>query len=123
MVALGKVDVGPFKNAIVIYVYRCLTESIDTNMVFDKNELLVPPIITDGSCWKKGYFTTYKKLEPLDMDIYTCHFFKNSIRNEIYDQHGCVISSVDDGIPVGEEAINFYRNVIKNIENALNELR
>ncbi|EMS8291121.1 hypothetical protein WK688_000904 [Salmonella enterica] len=120
MVALGKIDVGPFKNAIVIYIYKHLLESIDTEINLDKNELLLPPIITDGSCWKKGVFTTYKRQKLTDMDVYPCHFFKNSIRNEIYDQHGNMVGHIDDNIPLGKEAIQFYNGVIKSIENEIN---
>jgi|GEM_PF-2478929 len=120
MVALGTIDVGPFKNAIVIYIYKHFLESIDAELVLDKNELLLPPIITDGSCWKKGFFTTYKKYNPENMDIYPCHFFKNPIRNEIYDQHGNMVSSTGEYVPLGKEAIQFYNGVIKSIESKIN---
>ena len=121
MVALGKIDVGPFKDAIVIYIYKRLLESIDAEINLNKKELLLPPIITDASCWKKGFFTTYKKQKLTDMDVYPCHFFKNPIRNEIYDQHEKMVKHIDDNIPLGKQSIQFYNNIIKSIENEINK--
>ncbi|ECQ6566608.1 hypothetical protein FZU01_22575 [Salmonella enterica subsp. enterica] len=120
MVALGNIDVGPFKGAVVIYIYKHLLESIDAETNLDKNELLLPPIITDASCWKKGFFTTYKKQNLIDMDVYSCHFFKNPIRNEIYDQHENIVAFIDGDIPLGRQSIQFYNNIIRSIENEIN---
>lgn len=120
MVALGKIDVGPFKNAIVIYIYDNFTSSLGENIVLNKERLLLPPIITDASCWKNGYFVTLKNIDPNSMDIYPEHYFKNPIRHKVYDHHGTVTNLLIDGIPVGEESIQFHRSIIKSIEDVLN---
>lgn len=115
MVALGKIDVGPFKNAIVIYIYDNFILSLDESIVLNKESLLLPPIITDASCWRNGYFVTFKS-----MDIYPEHYFKNPIRNKVYDHHGAVTNLLIDNIPVGEESIQFHKSIIKSIEHILN---
>ena len=120
MVVLGKIDVGPFKNAIVIYIYDNFTLSLGGNVVLNKERLLLPPIITDASCWRYGYFVTLKNIDPNGMDIYPEHYFKNPIRNKVYDHHGKVTNLLIDSIPIGEESIQFHRSIIKAIEDVLN---
>lgn len=120
MVALGKIDIGPFKNAIVIYLYDKFMMSLEEDIVLTKENLLLPPMITDASCWKSGYFVTFKHIESNSMDIYPEHYFKNPIRNKVYDHHGTVTNLLIDNIPVGEESIQFYKSIIKSIEKRLN---
>lgn len=120
MVALGKIDIGPFKNAIVIYLYDKFMMSLEEDIVLTKENLLLLPMITDASCWKSGYFVTFKHIESNSMDIYPEHYFKNPIRNKVYDHHGTVTNLLIDNIPVGEESIQFYKSIIKSIEKRLN---
>ncbi len=120
MVALGKIDVGPFKNAIVIYIYDNFILSLDEDIILNKENLLLPTIITDASCWKNGFFVTFKNIDSNSMDIYPEHYFKNPIRNKVYDHHGAVTNLLIDNTPVGEESIQFYKSIIKSIENTLN---
>ncbi|ENX5421846.1 TPA: hypothetical protein SLE51_003661 [Proteus mirabilis] len=120
MVALGKIDVGPFKNAIVIYIYDNFILSLDEDIILNKENLLLPTIITDASCWKNGFFVTFKNIDSNSMDIYPEHYFKNPIRNKVYDHHGAVTNLLIDNIPVGKESIQFYKSIIKSIENTLN---
>lgn len=120
MVSLGKIDVGPFKNAIVIYIYDYFTSSLQEDAVLAKDNLLLPPIITDNSCWKNGYFVTFKTIETSKVDILPQHYFKNPVRNKIYDEHGVTIDSPTENIPIGEESIQFYKSVIKSIESFVN---
>ncbi|NIF22095.1 Imm26 family immunity protein [Candidatus Pantoea multigeneris] len=120
MVSLGKIDVGPFKNAIVIYIYDSFTLSPDENITLKKEDLLLPPIITNASCWKNGYFVTLKKLGSNRLDVYHEHYFKNPIRNKVYNHNGIETELPIDNIPVGEESIQFHKSVINSIEYALN---
>ncbi|CAA9200866.1 Imm26 family immunity protein [Flavobacterium collinsii] len=120
MVSLGKIDVGPFKNAILIYLYNNFTSSLDENTTLSKDNLLLPQIITDASCWKKGYFTKIRTLEKNNMDIYPCHYFKSPTRDKIYDTNGKQITSPIDKIPVGRESIQLHNNIIRSIENIIN---
>ncbi|TCN60759.1 hypothetical protein D0809_02535 [Flavobacterium circumlabens] len=120
MVSLGKIDVGPFKNAILIYIYNNFTPLLDENTSLNKHNLLLPPIITDTSCWKKGYFAKIRNLEKNEMDTYPHHYFKNPIRNKIYDHNGDSITTLIDKIPVGRESIQFHSNIISSIESIIN---
>ncbi|MGG7523012.1 Imm26 family immunity protein [bacterium BS0013] len=120
MVSLGKIDVGPFNNAIVIYLYNNFTSSLQEDVKLAKDNLLLPPIITDNSCWKKGYFVTFKTIETSEVDVLSQHYFKNPVRNKIYDQHGVEIDSPIENMPIGEESIQFYKSVIKSIESFVN---
>lgn len=120
MVSLGKIDVGPFKNAIVIYIYNYFTSSLQEDAVLAKDNLLLPPIITDNSCWKNGYFVTFKTIDACEVDAFPEHYFKNPVRNKIYDQHGVTIDSPTENVPIGEESIQFYKSVIKSIESVVN---
>ncbi|KLG17861.1 hypothetical protein YA52_15810 [Enterobacter roggenkampii] len=120
MVSLGKIDIGPFKNAIVIYIYDYFTSSLQEDAVLAKDNLLLPPIITNNSCWKNGYFVTFKTIETSEVDILPQHYFKNPVRNKIYDQHGVAIDSPIENIPIGEESIQFYKSVIKSLESFVN---
>lgn len=120
MVALGKIDVGPFKNAIVIYIYDNFMPSLDESIVLNKENLLLPPIITDASCWKNGYFVTFKNLDPNSRDIYPEHYFKNPIMDIVFDSHGTEVNLLTDNIPVGRESIQFHKNIIRSIEHVLN---
>lgn len=120
MVALGNIDVGPFKNAIVIYIYDNFMPSLDESIVLNKENLLLPPIITDASCWKNGYFVTFKNLDPNSRDIYPEHYFKNPIMDIVFDSHGTEVNMLTDNIPVGRESIQFHKNIIRSIEHVLN---
>lgn len=120
LVSQGEVDVGPFKNAIIIYVYNYLTPSLCENVVLNKNNLLLSPMITDASCWKAGYFETFKNIKLNGMDLYPEHYFKNPVINKIYNCCGEVVTSPLENIPIGEESIQFQKSIIRAIENAIN---
>jgi hypothetical protein len=120
MVSLGKIDVGPFKNAIVIYIYNYFTSSLQEDAVLAKDNLLLSPIITDNSCWKNGYFVTFKTIDMREVDVLPQHYFKNPVRNKIYDHHGLEVDSPIENILIGEESIQFYKSVVKSIESIIN---
>ncbi|MBA5201396.1 hypothetical protein H2Y56_18610 [Pectobacterium aroidearum] len=122
MVSLSKIDVGPFKNAIVIYIYNVFSDFLDESVVLSKEDLLLPPMITDNSCWKKKYFRTFKRLDVSDVDIFPNHYFRNPIRNDLRDSFGEVVTDIREDIPVGVESLRFYNGVIKEIERAMNQL-
>lgn len=119
LVSLGKIDVGPFKNAIIIYIFNNFTSSLCGRIVLKKDDLLLPPIITDASCWKNGYFITFKNIYLDSMHVYPEHYFKNPLRNQIYNHCGERVASPIEGIPVGEESIQFQKSIIKSIESRL----
>jgi len=122
MVALEKIDVGPFKNCILIYLYNQCTSILDKNVSLKKEELLLPPIITDNSCWKNGYFQTFKLLNAVE-DVFCDHFFKNPLNNKIYNSKGIVTKEASNTCPIGEWALNFDRNVIRLIGETINSLK
>lgn len=120
MVSLGKMDFGPFKNALVIYIYNYLTESLCESLVLKKEDLLFPPLITDGSCWKKGYFLTFKSESNENLDVFPDHYFENKVRGEIYNERGEEVTEIPEGVPIGVESLRFYNGVVKAIEKQLN---
>ncbi|MEN0627588.1 hypothetical protein AAIG33_09125 [Phytobacter ursingii] len=105
---------------LLSYIYDNFTSSLGEDIVLNKEKLLLPPIITDTSCWKNGYFVTLINIDPNSMGIYPEHYFKNPVRNKVYDHHGTVTNLLIDGIPIGEESIQFHRSIIKSIEYVLN---
>ena len=93
---------------LLSYIYDNFISSLGEDIVLNKEKLLLLPIIADASCWKNGYFVTLKNNVQNNMDIYPEHYFKNPIRNKVYDHHGTVTTLLIDGIPVGEESIQFH---------------
>ena len=55
-----------------------------------------------------------------EVDVLPQHYFKNPVRNKIYDHHGVAVNSPIENILIGEESIQFYKCVVKSIESIIN---
>lgn len=55
-----------------------------------------------------------------EVDVLPQHYFKNPVRNKIYDHYGVAVDSPIENILIGEESIQFYKSVVKSIESIIN---
>ncbi|MEQ9866052.1 Imm26 family immunity protein [Pectobacterium aroidearum] len=119
-VVLADLTVGPFKNTLLICIFDKKTMELQGEVSSNGCEFLVPPIITDESCWKNGYFF-YLGNESFDEDVLDDFLFVNPLNNRAYDLSGNLYEGSREGKVVGERALCYFENVIKIIECKLNE--
>ena len=82
-------------------------------------DLLLPPIITDNSCWKKGMFTTIGKRD-VENGIVNKLLFINPLNNKAYDENDSVFNGDREGLIEVERSLCFYDEIKRQIEKAMN---
>jgi hypothetical protein len=79
--------VGFFENCIMIYIYRCFSETRDVVPSLKRHGLLLPPMMTNRLPWSRGYFETVAN-GPLTKDeVLRQHCFED-IRGRYFDELG-----------------------------------
>lgn len=103
-------------GAILIYIYQA--RSSDKAKVPDlrREELLLPPIMTNGMPWVKGYFENIAHAPLSSTDRLPQHCFKDS-RGWYFDESGNRLPYAME--PVGQWGLHSYRSIDDEVSNAL----
>lgn len=81
-----------------------------------REDLLVPPMITNRQPWLKGYFEALENHPVGRLDRLVQHCFRDS-RGWLFDEQGTRLMSAHE--PVGEWGLHSYRTVDDEISKAL----
>lgn len=73
-----------FDELILLYVYKSFSESKDDVPELSKNNLLIPPVMTNKQGWLKGYFETIIN-KPIDNADKLQHCFYDQLTNSYFD--------------------------------------
>ena len=107
--------IGPIEG-ILIYIYK--TPSSDPLHVptLRRDDLLIPPVITNRLPWSRGYFQTVLSAPLTRWDTLTVHCFKD-IRGYYFDDSGHRLSGPIE--PVGQYGLHSFRTIDDAVSDAL----
>ncbi|EBG5617098.1 hypothetical protein FI206_22980 [Salmonella enterica subsp. enterica] len=116
----NKMSIGPFKNALILCVFDVQYDEIPEKIVLDSSSLLLPPIIADNSCWKKGFFHTIHT-EEINETMLSKFLFANPINNKVYGLDDILYEGDVNNMILGERSLCFCDEIIRRVESALND--
>ncbi|HKX28912.1 MAG TPA: Imm26 family immunity protein [Blastocatellia bacterium] len=110
-------QVGPFQNALLVYLYK--SPSSDKTQIPDLklSDLLVPPVMTNQTPWTKGYFETVANRELQPGDVLERHSFKNGLNQKYFDEYNQILPEPVE--PVGDHSLNLHGSINALITEAL----
>ncbi|CNL85661.1 Imm26 family immunity protein [Yersinia aldovae] len=114
-----KMSIGPFKNALIVCVFNLSSDSVPTEPCLSGSSLLIPPVITDNSCWKNGVFHTVSS-QMVDESLLKKFLFVNPLNNKAYGLSDGIYEGERNEMILGERSLWFHSEIIKKIEGALN---
>ena len=91
-----------FKDCVLIYIYKAYSTDKYVIPELDKNELLLPPMLTGPYMWTKGYFQTVENRPMSPHDVFAQHCFY-SIR-----WGGSYMDADNNRLPERIEPCGFY---------------
>lgn len=110
-------NAGGFPGSILIYVYRRRSASKDQVPELHRDELLVPPMMTNRRPWTMGYFEFLFKGGLGVQDRLRQHCFLDPLRKRYFDHKGKeLISPIE---PVGIWGLHSFRTIDDEISKAL----
>ena len=111
-------DAGPFGLKNLIYIYHVLTTDIDDIPELKKNNLLIPPLLTNRLGWSRGYYKTIANMPLTQDDVYQPHCFHFFSMNQYRDENAMVMDKPCP--PVGSWAMTGYIAIEAEICRTLN---
>lgn len=108
--------VGPMQNCVLIYVYRRRSKEKEVVPNLLRNELLVPPMMTNELPWKRGYFETLNNLMLGPFDRLPQQSFADS-NGRYFDENSNPLPGPVE--PVGQWGLHSFRTIDDEISKAL----
>lgn len=105
-----------FDNSNLIYVYRRRAVEREPVPPLLRNELLVPPMMTNQLPWSRGYFEFLMNRPLGTMDRLPQHCFKRSTGG-YYDDEGNELAGLVE--PCGQYGLHSFRTIDDEISRAL----
>jgi hypothetical protein len=108
----------PFWGArvILLYIYAVSSDTLIAIPPLRRNQLLVPPLLTNRLAWRHGYFQTVRNIRLTPWDLLPVHCFKNM--NQLYcDVNGQPLAQPTE--PVGTYGLDSYRTIDDAVSRAL----
>ena len=112
------VDANPLGvgGALLIYVYSARSPDKTRIPELSRDQLLIPPMMTNKQPWTRGYFELVEHRPLTSKDRLPQHSFKDS-RGRYFDEAGNrLLGPVE---PVGQWALQSFRTLDDEISNAL----
>jgi hypothetical protein len=79
---------GGFSSCILLYFYRLDSWQKTPIPDLDKDDLLIPPQMTDRYFWTHGYFETIEHRELGQEDVWPVHCFWDLVYKRYVDEYG-----------------------------------
>ena len=103
-------------SGILIYIYKIRSHDKSPVPKLDRDQLLIPPEITNKRPWTMGYFENIAHEQLNSSDRITHHCFKN-VWGKYFDEAGNRLAEPTE--PVGSWALSSFRTIDDAISNAL----
>jgi Immunity protein 26 len=105
-------------GSILIYIYRVVVDGPELPPMdqLTRDNLLVPPIMTNALPWSKGYFETVAQAGLAATDVLSRHCFRSS-SGKYYDEK-CV-ELAGEVQPCGDWGLHSFRTIDDEISYAL----
>ena len=120
-IARDDLVVGPVRNAFLIYIFKPEIKELNfsTRQDFVK-ALLLPPLITDITPWKKKSFRTTTETEITQEAFGLTPTFRHPLNGKFYSENGEPMLTPCD--PIGNWAVNSESGATKEIAIAYGAL-
>lgn len=109
-------------GAVLVYIYRARSKEKSNIPNLLREQLLVPPIMTNTLPWSKGYFefVEHRPLTPIDR--LRQHSFERAWTSpkQYFDEQGNRLSAPVE--PVGQWGLHSYQTIDEEIAAALGRL-
>ena len=105
-----------FGKGILLYIYKTRSALKVPVPVLLRDEMLVPPVITNRLAWTRGYFENVEYRPLTSSDRLPQHCFKNSF-GKYFDEKGNTLQRPVE--PVGAWALASFRTIDIRLSNAL----
>ena len=109
--------IGPIRDNTLIYLYRASSPDKTKVPELSKNELLVPPIMTNRQAWLKGYFENVANRPLKPEELLESHCFFDDIWGRFYDDQNNELPGRIE--PCGEYGLHSYRTIDDAVSKAL----
>jgi len=109
---------GPIQGCILIYLYSTMSDDKHSIPDLNRDELLIPPILTATKPWTEGVFETVVNRQLETSDVLPIHCFEHGKgRGEYYDADNNELAGPIE--PVGRYALGNHRAIDQEISKAL----
>lgn len=104
--------------AVLIYIYKATSPTPDRIPSLRRDNLLIPPLLTNRLPWARGYFKTIDNVPLTPWDTFKIHGFADPLdRSRILDESGRPVENV--GSPIGIWGLHSYRTIDDAVSDAL----
>ncbi|SCX89665.1 Imm26 family immunity protein [Microvirga guangxiensis] len=110
------VNAGGFEGSNLIYVYRNRSVERSSPPKLSREELLLPPMMTNNLPWSKGYFEFLENRALEAADRFPVHCFRDT-RGWYFEETGRRLTGIID--PVGTWGLHSFRTIDDEISKAL----
>lgn len=111
---------GPsIRGAILLYIYalRSATPTEPERSAVSRDDLLLPPLMTNRLPWSRGYFETIANW-PLEAgEVHDPHCFRDRIRGTYHDDQANELPEPVE--PVGPYGLQSFRTIDDRVSDAL----
>lgn len=104
-------------GGVLVYIYSAQSNEKSKIPQLHRENLLIPPLITNKLPWSRGYFEFLANLPLEDSDRFPRHCFVNS-SGWYFDETGVRLTSPI--APVGQWGLHSYASISDEIARALN---
>ena len=116
-------SLGPIGN--LLYLYNSCSEKKDSIPNLLRENLLIPPLITNKLPWSMGYFETVANRPLLETEKFQRHYFKSKNpylngKDYFYDEFSAEIPGSKVGSPLGKYGQIGIISISVDVSRALN---
>lgn len=102
---------------VLVYIYNAFSRDKNQIPVLDKNDLLIPPVITNKTGWLDGYFEVIAHRDLAEEDILQPHCFFSMHSQRYYDEYDHELPERVE--PCGLYGLAGYRAIDNEVSDAL----
>ena len=109
--------IGSFHEGVLIYLYNSHSKDVQEISQLSKEQLLLPPLVTNYLPWTRGYFETIANKELTENDIFHPHCFYDNLMKRYVNEYEQELDKAYD--PVGTHGLASYVGIDVKISQAL----
>lgn len=110
--------IGPMENCVLIYIYALRATTKLPVPKLSRDQLLVPPIMTNKLPWRRGYFETIDHQTLEEEDRLRQHCFKDLfIEGKYFDEFSNELNQCIE--PTGAWGLDSFRTIDDEVSKAL----